>query len=260
MSVMPRALASKVAAGSSSSMNPDTRNCSRFWTPLSETRLGKRPENQRLYSYKAAMEHRARAPADSNIPGLENVKRDDRGVGQVPQFMSQEPQPLTSARVFAIESGLVGDASVFGDRVGDGVVQAAVQRTKVLGADWRVHFDRQLGDSLADVTIVVHDLRHGKPLKEQVMPVPDCALPHLWIRRQAEAQRIHQLGEEHGYPVIDLRLGGQRQQPRGHLPSTPPDDLFSVDSNEFVEHLDTPRVRITLHGSSARKCPEQHRL
>ena len=33
VSVTPWAFASNVAAGASSSMNPDTRNCSRFWTP-----------------------------------------------------------------------------------------------------------------------------------------------------------------------------------------------------------------------------------
>ena len=125
------------------------------------------------------MEHGPGAPCDSNIPRLENLERDDRGVDQVPQFMSQEPEALAPARGFSIEGGLISFAPVLGDRARDGVVKASVQRAKVVRADGRVHFHRQLGDRLTDVAIVVHDLRHGEPLKQQVVPVLDRAPANL---------------------------------------------------------------------------------
>ena len=44
------------------------------------------------------MEHGAGAPAHADIPRLQHLERDERGVDQVPQFMGEEPEPLGSAR------------------------------------------------------------------------------------------------------------------------------------------------------------------
>jgi hypothetical protein len=57
-----------------------------------------------------------------------------------------------------IDSGLIPLTSVFGDRTGNRIVEASVEYTEVRTADRGAHFRRQLGDRLADVTIVVHDL------------------------------------------------------------------------------------------------------
>ena len=103
VSVMPRAFASNVAAGASSSMNPDTRNCSRFWTPwVRRTSASERPMSARI-PMRLRWSTLAGAPCDSNIPRLENLEREDRGVGQVSQFMSQEPEALACASGFSIE-------------------------------------------------------------------------------------------------------------------------------------------------------------
>ena len=104
------------------------------------------------------MEHRSGAPCDSDVPGLEHLERDHRGMDQVPQFMGKEPEPLVLATALSVEGGLIAFAPVLGDRARDGVVEASVQQPKVLRADRRVRFHRQLGDGLTDVAIVVHDL------------------------------------------------------------------------------------------------------
>ena len=190
------------------------------------------------------MEHRAGAPCDADVPGLEHLERDDRGVHQVAQFVREEPEALAPARGLSIERGLIAGAPVLGDGAGDGVVEASVQRAKVVGADGRVHFHRQLGDRLADVAVVVHDLRHGEPLQQQVVPVLDRARADLGARGQAEAQRVRQLIQEHRHAVIDLRLGWRWNRPRGHLRPAPPDDLVAVDGDEFVEHGGFPVAAI----------------
>ena len=72
--------------------------------------------------------------------------------------MSQEPEAFTSTGGFFIERELIAFAPVLGDGDRDGVVQASVQHAKVIRADRRVRFQRQFGDRLADVAIIVHDL------------------------------------------------------------------------------------------------------
>jgi hypothetical protein len=72
--------------------------------------------------------------------------------------MSEEPEPLAPARSLSIEGGLISCAAVLGDGTRDGIVKTSIQRAKVIRADGRVHFHRQLGDSLTDVAIIVHDL------------------------------------------------------------------------------------------------------
>ena len=49
------------------------------------------------------MEHGPGAPCDANISRLENLERQDRGVEQVAQFMSQEPRALAPTRGLSIE-------------------------------------------------------------------------------------------------------------------------------------------------------------
>ena len=125
------------------------------------------------------MEHGAGAPCHANISRLQNLERHDRGVEQVAQFMSQEPSALAPTRGLSIEGGLILFAPEFSDGARDGVVKASVQRAKVVGADRRVLFHCQLGDGLTHVAIIVHDLRDREPLKQQVMPVLDCASTDL---------------------------------------------------------------------------------
>ena len=72
--------------------------------------------------------------------------------------MREEPEAFVSARHFAFGLGLMSFAGVLGDRTRDGVVQASVQRAEIIGADRRMKLDGQLGNRLADVTIIVHHL------------------------------------------------------------------------------------------------------
>ena len=67
--------------------------------------------------------------------------------------------------------------------------------------------DRQRRNRLADVAVVMHDLRYGESLKQKVMPVQDGAPGDLRVR-QAAAEGTDELIEEQGYAVIDLRVCG----------------------------------------------------
>ena len=133
------------------------------------------------------MKHSTGAPGHANIPRLQHFERHESRVDQVPQFMREEPQALAPACRFSIDAGLGSLAPVLGHRARDGIIQASVQYPKVFGTDRCVQFHRQFGDGLTDIAIVVHDLRDGEPLPQEVMSVPDRARADLRARRLADA-------------------------------------------------------------------------
>jgi hypothetical protein len=122
----------------------------------------------------------------ADIPGLQHFKRHERGVHQVPQFMGKAPKALAPACGLSINARLISLTAVLRHRACDGIIEASVQRPKIVGADGNVQFHRQFGDGLADVAIVVHDLPHREPLMQEVMAVLDRAVADLRARNQAE--------------------------------------------------------------------------
>jgi transcriptional regulator with XRE-family HTH domain len=83
--------------------------------------------------HDAAGQHRTRAPADADCATLQGFEREVRDVDLVPELMSESAQ---TERLLAPARFLL-EASVFGDGLGDGRVQAAIQGVKVLGTNER---------------------------------------------------------------------------------------------------------------------------
>ena len=157
--------------------------------------------------------------------------------------MSEKSKLLRSARDLSIQRRLIPLAPILRDGARDGVVEASVQHAKIIGADGRVHLHRELGDGLADVAVVVHDLRDREPLNQQVMPVLNRADRNVGIRPHSQAQCIDELIQEHGDAVIDLHFGRRRNRPRGDFRPAPRDDLVAVCGDEFMQH------RLAKHAS-----------
>lgn len=85
--------------------------------------------------------------------------------------MREEAETLVPARRLTVEGGLIASAPELGHGTGDGVIQASVEGSKIVGADGSVLFQRQFGDGLTNIAVVMHDLRHREALKQKVMPV-----------------------------------------------------------------------------------------
>jgi hypothetical protein len=124
--------------------------------------------------------------------------------------MHEETHPLVAAIRCFVEARLLAFASVDRDSARDRVVQSSVERLEVFRADRRVRFRRQLGNGLTDVPIIVHDLRHGEPLEEQVVSVLAGALVDLHSAGASGAQRVDQLIQEQWTPwLISASLGAE---------------------------------------------------
>jgi hypothetical protein len=97
-------------------------------------------------------------PPTPTFPVLSTSNAKDRGVGQVPHFMRQEPETLAPPRGLAVERGLISPVPNCVTAPADGVVETSVQRAEVIRADAGVHLHGEAGDGLTDVAVVHHDL------------------------------------------------------------------------------------------------------
>src|SRR5581483_1445365 len=122
---------------------------------LCQTYFGDRSTDERAQSCEAAMEDGAGAPRHTDVSGLEDLERDDGGIGQISQFVREEAEALASTRRFRVDAELVPLARELRDRARDGLVETAVQHPKIVGAERRVQFHREFGDRLTDVAVVV---------------------------------------------------------------------------------------------------------
>lgn len=80
-------------------------------------------------------------------------------------------KPCALVRLNSIGLGIVGVAliTVLGDGIGNSVVEAAVQGAQFIHLKRRTAFDCQIGDRLAQVAIIMHDLVDRQPERQQVL-------------------------------------------------------------------------------------------
>jgi hypothetical protein len=125
-------------------------------------------------------------------------------VDLVPELV---PEPAQTEHLLA-PADFLPEPGMFGDGLGDRGIQAAIEGVKIFGADRGLALDRQLGDRLTDVTVVVHHLRHGETHPQQLPSMLRRGRPDL-VRWEGEArrlapQRLHELAQDEGDPVFDL--------------------------------------------------------
>ena len=118
--------------------------------------------------------------------------------------MREESQAFVIAGGFSIKKRLVA-ASVFRNGTRDSVVQTPVQCAKVLDADGRVQLQREVGDGLTHIPVIVHDLRHRESLQLEMVAVALSAPADLRIGRQVVPQGVDELIKKPGHPELEFR-------------------------------------------------------
>ena len=84
--------------------------------------------------------------------------------------MLEESQAFVVASGVGIKKRLMA-SPVLVDGTRDRIVGAFVQCAEVLDADGRVQLQREVGDGLAHIAVIVHDLRHRESLQLEIMAV-----------------------------------------------------------------------------------------
>src|SRR5580658_7629200 len=85
----------------------------------------------------------------------------------IAQLMRDETEPLVQCKHALFGDNEILRVGVSGDRIGDGIVEAAVQRTKLIDLNRFAELRRQFGDGLAQVAIVMHDLIDRESVLQQ---------------------------------------------------------------------------------------------
>ena len=135
------------------------------------------------------------------------------GLTQISEFMREEAEALVGAA--PAPAANVGSSARLRHRARNRVVEALVEPAELIDADRSARLHGQVGDRLAHVAVVVHDLRHGESLQLQILPVQRGAPVDLGARHQAVAKRVDELIQEPRDPVLQLgrRRGWHRACP-----------------------------------------------
>jgi hypothetical protein len=105
------------------------------------------------------------AAVNGHGSALENAEGQHGRAEPVAQFVREGAQALGSS----VDERLLAQPLVLRDGLGDGVVETAVQRVKLVDCDVRVELECELGHRLAHVSVVVNDLAHAESHAKHVV-------------------------------------------------------------------------------------------
>jgi hypothetical protein len=245
--------------------------------------VGDRSIDQALQACEAAFQYRAGGAADGQTSLLEGGNGKNRRREVVAQLVSQEPGPLMFRGVLPTRYGDVALFTELRHRIGDRVVQAAIQRSKLGDRKGCVAIECQLGDRLTQVAVIVDHLVDGKAQFKELLAMGRSADSHLGQRQRIAArsarylqalaafvrffglQRSAQLLEEQRHAVLQLLLSGLSVRPLSDLRLASRDQFVAIVGQERVHHVrisgvdsigDTPP---SYRGVCARRIPTKSR-
>ena len=192
---------------------------------------------------QAAAQHRSGTAVDGDRSALQCVKGKERTIKEVPKLVSRLPETLD----FLFGPLLCDEPGVLRDRFSDRHVEATIQRMKLFDGDRCVLLERDLGDRLANVTVVVDHLRHVEAGCQQLRAVPRGGGTHRVTRercrRRFQPQGLGQLRQKEGHPMLDLTARDRRPRPASDAVPRAGHDVVAMQVDEFVQHQ--PSVAIT---------------
>ncbi|MGO8999847.1 MAG: hypothetical protein ACLQVI_41505 [Polyangiaceae bacterium] len=200
-----------------------------------EAHFDERAADELRHAVQTSRDDRRDAPSGGRAPALDRLEPQQRRGEPVAELVREDAGALRLAGGHR----LVAKPRVFRDGFGDGVVEAQVERMKILRADRRRELHGQLGDGLADVAVVVNYLGHRVAAVEERGAVRrGAAVHHVEARRGLASQRVDELVQEERDAGGELPLRGSRRESLGDLRSRPRDELVAVRENELDQHCE----------------------
>jgi hypothetical protein len=106
-------------------------------------------------------------------------------------------------------------AGILGDGLGDGVVEAPVERAEFVSRDRHVELDGQFRHCLTDIPVPMDNLAHGEACAPLITTVSRRAPPDLGIGRPRgrfllPPEHVDELVQEEGNALLQFLFGGHR--------------------------------------------------
>jgi hypothetical protein len=107
---------------------------------------------------------------------------------------------------------------IFGNGCCYRIIEAMIEDVKFAGRDRRSRLSRQLGNGLANITVIANDLFNRKPLLKQVAPVQRRRWYNVGIQSTIgrAPQGRDELIQKDRYPMCSLRRRKLRLRPARH--------------------------------------------
>ena len=155
----------------------------------SESHLGEGSIEETAQPDQRSVKYGTGGPAYSDIAFLNGRHGERGGMNEVSQFVRQNPNLLIQCLHAAIRDQRIAVVGVFRDGISDSVVDAAVERSKLVRCNWRTGFERQVRNGLTVIAVVVNNLLNRKPIQEQLAAVQRCRCADLGQERSPAAGR-----------------------------------------------------------------------
>lgn len=115
----------------------------------------------------AARDQAAGGSPDGEQPHLQGLEGERRGLKDVAQLVHQHAQPLVLLDRPRARHARVALCAELAHRVGDRIVEAAIEGPELVDRERRVALDGEVRDGLAEVAVVVHDGFHREAESQQ---------------------------------------------------------------------------------------------
>ena len=184
---------------------------------------------------QALLERRVGAVAGSHAACVDAHERDERGAQQASHLARENAESRSS---FVCEDAL-SLPTPLGHGARDGVVETRVERLELLGFDVLALVYGKARDDLAEIAVVVDDLRDRQALPKEVVAVSRRASFDLDVifelARCRLAKRLAKLIEEDREAVHELHVRGRRGVPLDDAQARSSEDLFAIRVEEIAQ-------------------------
>ena len=218
-------------------------------------RFGERAIDQFAQADQAAVEDGAGCAGQADGAGLDGGKGEGGAVEMVAQLVREKSEALIRARVFVGED-VVALGIELGGGDGDGVVETAVEGAEFIVGKRRAYLDGEIGDGLAKIAVIVHDLFDGETVLQELAAMLLRAQSHFgqaglgaagrtghalafpWLGRFLGLKGPDDLVEKEGDAEVELGFGGFGRGPARYFHSAALDELAPIFRQEFMHHND----------------------
>jgi hypothetical protein len=128
---------------------------------------------------QGTIQHGSRRAGRPNAAGFDRCNGKRRDVEMISQLVREKSQPFVQGLYASVLYQRIPLKSVFGHRIGDTIVETAVESSKLVYSDRSATFECEIGDCLTQIAVVVNNLLNCEPLSGQLPPVQRRSCTYL---------------------------------------------------------------------------------